>query len=75
VKNVDLPVQNVHVKTTLRYDQLKLSFKDPGVYNPLIEAMEALYNTPFDKMWNFFDLEEVQSWKPQIEELREKKRF
>lgn len=76
IRNIEIPETTFDVKTEKKYsDNNTLPIRDPGVYNPLVTALEEIYDVALTKTWRFFDQEEIKSWMPQIKELREKKRY
>ena len=76
IRNVEITPSEFDVKTEKRYsDSQNLPIRDPGIYNPLVTALEEIYSSALTKTWGFFDPEEIKSWMPQIKELREKKRY
>lgn len=77
IKNVEIASSVFHVSTTNSYKETRFSstLSDVGVYNPLVTALNEAYQSILDKAWGFFDPLELKSWKPQIKELREQKRY
>ncbi|MFT5725637.1 MAG: hypothetical protein ACI9JN_002763 [Bacteroidia bacterium] len=76
IKNIDLGTVTCVTKSEGRYrSDAIIPVKDPGIFNPLVTALESVYKTALDKTWNQFDPEELKSWEEQIKELRERKKF
>lgn len=76
IRNVEIPEKVFDVVGENKYsDHEYLPLGDPGIYNPLVTALEEVYKASMEKTWAFFDPEEIKSWLPQLKELREKKRY
>lgn len=76
IKNVEITETIFDVASVNRFKSSNtIPIKDPGLYNPLVKALEQVYQSALDKTWDFFDPMELKSWKPQIKELKERKRY
>jgi hypothetical protein len=78
-KSVLIPnVEDIKIATTASYSYKLTSrelMKDPGVYNALGKALQAQYGGIMDKVAAHFNVEEFNSLKNQIRELKSKKGF
>ena len=78
-KSVSIPgVENISIKTTTEYTrQLSATelMQDPGVYNALGKALMVQYAGIMDKVTAYFSVDEFNSLKPQIKELKSKKGY
>jgi hypothetical protein len=78
-KSVSIPgVENIPIKTTNEYDHQLNSVElinDPGVYNALGKALMVQYAGIMDKITAHFSVDEFNSLRPQIKELKSKKGY
>lgn len=78
-KSVSIPnVENISIATTRKYTNVLTEaelMNDPGVYNEMGKALQTQYTGIMDKIAAHFSVEEFQSLKPQIKELKSKKGF
>lgn len=78
-KSVSIPnVENIPIETSVKYNHQLTSFElinDPGVYNALGKALTAQYAGIMDKISDHFNVEELNSLKQQIKELKSKKGY
>lgn len=49
--------------------------RDPGVINPMIEALQDYYKQVFNTSWNHLDPNELAPLKKEVLEIREKKKY
>jgi hypothetical protein len=49
--------------------------QDPGVINPMIEALQDYYKQVFNTSWNHLDPNELSPLKKEVLEIREKKKY
>lgn len=77
-KSIPLKQKEVHVtpfySTDLKSYNTGFS-KDPGVINPMIEALEDYYKQVFNTSWNHLDPNELAPLKKEVLEIREKKKY
>jgi len=72
------PVENIELQSSYRYQatvpwaELR---NDPGIYNALGDALQAQYNGIMEKVAVHFNVEEFNSLKNQIKELKAKKGY
>ncbi len=78
-KSVSIPnIENIQINTSGTYDRRLTANEilfDPGVYNAVGTALLAQYNGIMDKVAAHFNVEEFNSLKSQIKELKSKKGF
>jgi hypothetical protein len=78
-KSVSIPnVENIAIATSKKYTGILSEaelMNDPGVYNEMGKALQTQYAGIMDKIAAHFSVEEFQSLKPQIKELKSKKGF
>ncbi len=78
-KSVQIPnVENIKIATTARHtykESAGMLLKDPGVYNAIGTALQSQYIGIMEKIATYFNVEEFQSLKGQITELKSKKGF
>lgn len=78
-KSVLIPnVENITIETTRKYSRVLNDVElisDPGVYNALGKALMTQYSGIMDKIAAHFNVEEFNSLKTQIKELKSKKGF
>jgi hypothetical protein len=79
VKSVSIPnIENIDIATTSRYQRQLTDLEileDPGVYNAIGKALQQQYMGIFDKIAVQMSVEEFNSLKTQIKELKSKKGF
>jgi hypothetical protein len=79
VKSVSIPnIENIDIATTNRYVRRLTDLEileDPGVYNAIGKALQQQYQGILDKIVVQMSVEEFNSLKPQIKELKSKKGF
>ena len=78
-KSVSIPnVENIQIVTSGTYESPVNSqelMNDPSVYNAVGKALQAQYNGIMDKVSAHFSVEEFNTLKSQIKELKSKKGF
>lgn len=78
-KSVSIPnVENIPIETSNAYYKRLTDSElldDPGVYNALGKALQAQYAGIMDKIAAHFSVEELNSLKVQVKELKSKKGF
>ncbi len=78
-KSVLIPnVEDILIQTTNKYDRVLTNFElinDPGVYNVLGKALMRQYTGIMEKIAAHFSVEEFQTLKGQIKELKSKKGY
>jgi len=77
-KSIPLKQKQVYIAPV--YNTLERSFnigfsRDPGVINPMIEALEDYYKQVFNTSWNHLDPNELAPLKKEVLEIREKKKY
>lgn len=78
-KSVSIPnVENIQIKTSQKYDRPLSAYeilRDPGVYNALGKALQQQYGGILEKVAAHFNVDEFNTLKNQIKELKSKKGF
>ena len=78
-KSVSIPnIENIPISTSQNYARILNDYEliqDPGVYNALGKALRAQYAGIMEKIAAHFNVEEFNSLKPQIKELKAKKGY
>ncbi|HVZ26709.1 MAG TPA: hypothetical protein VG842_11665 [Sediminibacterium sp.] len=78
-KSIPLKQKQVYIAPVYYSDRMN-SFnvgfsRDPGVINPMIEALEDYYKQIFATSWNHLDPNELAPLKKEVLEIREKKKY
>lgn len=79
VKSVSIPnIENIPIATTTRYsrplNEIEI-LEDPGVYNAIGNALQSQYKGIMEKVAIHFNIEEFNSLKSQIKELKSRKGY
>jgi len=77
-KSIPLKQKQVYIAPV--YNTLERSYnvgfsRDPGVINPMIEALQDYYKQVFNTSWNHLDPNELAPLKKEVLEIREKKKY
>lgn len=75
-----IPLKQKQVYIAPNFNTLERSYnvgfsRDPGVINPMIEALEDYYKQVFNTSWNHLDPNELAPLKKEVLEIREKKKY
>lgn len=77
-KSIPLKQKEVHIVPFYKSPDknFNLGFsRDPGVINPMIEALQDYYKQVFNTSWNHLDPNELAPLKKEVLEIREKKKY
>jgi hypothetical protein len=77
-KSIPLKQKEVHIAPAYATEQKNFAVgfsRDPGVINPMIEALEDYYKQVFNTSWNHLDPNELSPLKKEVLEIREKKKY
>lgn len=76
VKSIELPPQNINIRSDRQYPGVSWSpMDDPGYFNPVASLLEEYYKTTMNKAWVYLDPYELEALKPQIIKIRSESGF
>ena len=75
VKSLEIEPQQYSVVTQDAWPQSALGtgvlYTDAGVFNPSVDALQAVYSDALNKAFTYLDPRELQTLRPQIERIKE----
>ncbi|MFA6979050.1 MAG: hypothetical protein WC209_06965 [Ignavibacteriaceae bacterium] len=77
IKSVPVPQEDIMVKAEADFvfGTTGLPIRDPGVHNPIANALSSLYKTTMKRGWDLLAKEDLEHLQKQVPEIREKAGF
>ena len=73
--SVEIPKKRFSASSEKKYTTNSIPMSDPGIYNPLTQALEEVYDEVMTTAWNKLDPNQVSRYMSSVKSIRDRKGF